>query len=496
MKRCLYGFLCILGMQYKYGKSKSNLVVSKPKEARADLWLSIVSEAESRGRRRPRRPGPPREDNVVVDEPYKDLKVEAVDFLIGENGKEHHTEQYDLTGSSAKLVLRRGSPFSVKIRFSRKFNLKEDNLRFTLSAGEDPQHGDGTLVNFSLTEKDLRGKWSAEMTEEKENEIKVKIQIPSECLVCQWDFKVEILEQKDGKPIVHLNKKIFPEEIYIIFNPWNKADTVYLEDENLRKEYVLNDDGAIWIGDSTRKRAWFFGQFEKNILDCTMYLLDYGDESMKTRGNSVLVSRKLSAVGNAPDEGGLLVGNWSGNYSGGTNPSKWVGSVKIMQQFWEKKFPVNFGQCWVFSGVTTTMCRAIGIPCRSVTNFSSAHDTNGSITIDRTFDIDGNSINVSGRKEGISNNSRNFHVWNEVWMRRPDIPNGKYDGWQAIDSTPQELSNNIFQCGPMPVAAIKEGHLSFNYDGPFIFAEVNADVVTWVIGRDGQKYLSDIDRQR
>ena len=46
MKRCLYGFLCILGMQYKYGKSKSKFFVSKPKEARADLWLSIISETE------------------------------------------------------------------------------------------------------------------------------------------------------------------------------------------------------------------------------------------------------------------------------------------------------------------------------------------------------------------------------------------------------------------------------------------------------------------
>ena len=46
MKRCLYGFLCILGMQYKYGKSKSELFVWKPKEARDDLWLSIISEVE------------------------------------------------------------------------------------------------------------------------------------------------------------------------------------------------------------------------------------------------------------------------------------------------------------------------------------------------------------------------------------------------------------------------------------------------------------------
>ncbi|KAK3086729.1 hypothetical protein FSP39_022591 [Pinctada imbricata] len=226
------------------------------------------------------------------------------------------------------------------------------------------------------------------------------------------------------------------------------TDTVYLEDKDLRQEYVLNDEGAIWVGDPTDYRTWSFGQ------------------------------------GNGFDNDGLLEGNWSGEYQGGTSPTKWRGSVKIMQQFWKTKAPVKYGQCWVFSGVLTTMCRAIGIPCRSITNYSSAHDTDRSITIDRVF-------NIEGVKE--SNDSTwNFHVWNEVWMRRPDIPKGKYDGWQAIDCTPQER----VQCGPMPVAAMKEGDLSYNYDGAFIFAEVNADIVTWVNGRDGQPYLSDIERQR
>lgn len=37
------------------------------------------------------------------------------------------------------------------------------------------------------------------------------------------------------------------------------------------------------------------------------------------------------------------------------------------------------------------------------------------------------------------NACRNFHVWNDVWMKRKDLPEG-FDGWQAIDSTPQEQS--------------------------------------------------------
>jgi hypothetical protein len=34
---------------------------------------------------------------------------------------------------------------------------------------------------------------------------------------------------------------------------------------------------------------------------------------------------------------------------------------------------------------------------------------------------------------------RNFHVWNESYFTRPDLPFG-YDGWQAHDATPQETS--------------------------------------------------------
>jgi len=37
---------------------------------------------------------------------------------------------------------------------------------------------------------------------------------------------------------------------------------------------------------------------------------------------------------------------------------------------------------------------------------------------------------------------RNFHVWNESWFKRPDLPAG-HDGWQAHDATPQETSEGM-----------------------------------------------------
>lgn len=39
-----------------------------------------------------------------------------------------------------------------------------------------------------------------------------------------------------------------------------------------------------------------------------------------------------------------------------------------------------------------SVCRALGIPCRSVTNFVSAHDTNSSLTVDKFFNDAGDEI--------------------------------------------------------------------------------------------------------
>lgn len=64
-----------------------------------------------------------------------------------------------------------------------------------------------------------------------------------------------------------------------------------------------------------------------------------------------------------------------------------------------------------------------GIPCRSVTNYVSAHDTSGTFTVDKFFDKDGNEV-PNGPDEDCYDSCWNFHVWNDVWMQRPDLPQG------------------------------------------------------------------------
>lgn len=52
------------------------------------------------------------------------------------------------------------------------------------------------------------------------------------------------------------------------------------------------------------------------------------------------------------------------------------------------------------------------------------------------------------------------------------------------------LPAGVYCCGPAPVKAIKEGDLQMQYDIPFVFAEVNADVVYWIVQSNGEQRKS------
>lgn len=119
------------------------------------------------------------------------------------------------------------------------------------------------------------------------------------------------------------------------------------------------------------------------------------------------------------------------------------------------------------------VARTLGIPSRIITNYSSAHDTQGSLTVDYFVDAEGKVL-----EEMNSDSIWNYHVWNEVWMDRPDI-GAEYGGWQAIDATPQEMSDDMYRCGPASVLAVKLGEILRPYDCDFLYSEVNADKVFW-----------------
>jgi transglutaminase 1 len=75
-------------------------------------------------------------------------------------------------------------------------------------------------------------------------------------------------------------------------------DAVYLEDEDLRREFVLNESGKVWMGSSRRPegKRWIFGQFDDVVLPATMYLLELSRLNHADRGNAVHMVRAISAV--------------------------------------------------------------------------------------------------------------------------------------------------------------------------------------------------------
>lgn len=426
-------------------------------------------------------------DNDVVDASAP-LKAVGVDFKPKFNAANHHCEKFELVNlKKSTPVIRRGGSFTIIVQFNKGADLKKNQVKLYFSFGSNPNAHSGTMAILLVTGKKMFDKsyekWDIRVEKQEGTKITLEVQVPVNAPVGVWRTAVEVTPNGDNTS----SKNILRHDTltYILFNPWNKHDDTYMSEEDYRQEYVLNDIGKIWVGSypSGHGRSWVYGQFDDVVLPACILLMERSGLRPEARGDPIRVSRAITRMVNSNDrDNGVLIGSWSGKYDDGTNPSEWTGSISIMEEYIMTKKSVRYGQCWVFAGVVNTVCRALGLPSRVVSNFNSAHDTNFSLTIDEYFDKKGEEIDgyrfTGNTPGGIGDSIWNFHVWNDVWMARPDLPPG-YGGWQAIDATPQEQSDGIFQCGPASHEAIRRGETEYKYDVPFVLAEVNADVVRW-----------------
>ena len=73
-------------------------------------------------------------------------------------------------------------------------------------------------------------------------------------------------------------------------------DTVYLDGEKELQEYVMNEVGLIWKN-LERSTPWEYSQFQEDILDCALYLMnDVGMTPATSRNDPVYICRVLSAT--------------------------------------------------------------------------------------------------------------------------------------------------------------------------------------------------------
>ncbi|XP_020029446.2 protein-glutamine gamma-glutamyltransferase E [Castor canadensis] len=413
------------------------------------------------------------------------LEFQNVNWQVAANRHAHHTDKF----SSKELIVRRGQSFNILIVCNRRLQSGE-RLDIIVSTGPYPSESARTKATFPVSSETSRGGWNAVLSANNDNVLTIAIVSPVNAPIGWYTMDIQISSNGSASS-AKLGKFI------LLFNPWLQTDDVFMSNQAERQEYVEEDSGIIYVGSTNRISmvGWNFGQFEEDILNISLSILDKSlnfrrdpATDVANRNDPKYVGRVLSAMINSNDDNGVLAGNWSGSYTGGRDPRNWNGSVEILKEWKKSGFrPVRYGQCWVFAGALNTVLRSLGIPSRVITNFNSAHDTDRNLSVDVYYDAMGNPLDKG------SDSIWNFHVWNEGWFVRTDL-GPSYNGWQVLDATPQERSQGVFQCGPASVNAVREGDVDKNYDMIFIFSEVNADRITWLYDtRNGTQKQNSLD---
>uniref|UniRef100_A0A3B4AC55 Transglutaminase-like domain-containing protein n=1 Tax=Periophthalmus magnuspinnatus TaxID=409849 RepID=A0A3B4AC55_9GOBI len=378
----------------------------------------------------------------------------------------HHTGMY----ITETLVVRRGDPIFLKLTFNRPVTA-QDNFQVQFRIGQSTfSKVSSSCVQTFFTHQGA---------------LMLQVTPAPNAVVGRYRVVVAVAL---ANGLQYTGPELQP-SLYLLFNPFNSRDTAFLESGH--EEYVMNDSGVIWIGslNSEYPRPWNYGQFEQGVLEACIYIMDKSQLPISDRGDPVKVVRMASAMINSQDDNGVLVGNWSEDFSMGKSPMFWTGSVQILQQYHSTGVPVSYAQCWVYAGVLNTFMRCLGLASRVITNFLSAHDNDGNLKTDLIFTSD-----MQPDSRHTRDSIWNYHCWNEVYLRRMDIPE-EFSGWQVIDSTPQETSDGNYRCGPASVKAIKIGKVCFPFDGRFIFAEVNSDVLYHTRDRYGKLSLQKVDKK-
>ena len=76
------------------------------------------------------------------------------------------------------------------------------------------------------------------------------------------------------------------------------GDSVWMENDGQKIEYVMNDSGKVYIGGyrNVRGRPWIYGQFDDCVLPAACLLLEMSGLPHSERGNPVKVARALASM--------------------------------------------------------------------------------------------------------------------------------------------------------------------------------------------------------
>ncbi|KYN29601.1 Hemocyte protein-glutamine gamma-glutamyltransferase [Trachymyrmex cornetzi] len=245
--------------------------------------------------------------NMMSEEP---LEIEAVHLYEKENAETHRTFNFEMVHQDPAIpVLRRGQTFHMALRFNREYVDETDIVRLLFSFGPNPNvlrgtRGVNTITNREAYLTDLEA-WGVRMVGAHGVDLSVEVRSPIDSPVGVWQLNVETTTLGRRKAP---NTYSYDKDIYLLFNPWLKEDLVYLEDEQLLDEYILNDVGKIWVGPwgSSRGREWVFGQFDACVLPACQLLLERSGIKAISRGDPVKMVRAISRIINSNDDKAMM----------------------------------------------------------------------------------------------------------------------------------------------------------------------------------------------
>lgn len=314
-------------------------------------------------------------------------------------------------------------------------------------------------------------------------EFLLEISIPKNAEIGTYEFRIDalvtVIPAASGRVPAIPVQKIFPKKVVILFNPWKANDTVYLADAKDRKEYIQNEDGNLVVGGPS-DFAWKYSQFDEVTLNALNYFLD--ETPFLDRTSPVDVTREIAGGCNWRDWGeGVLEGRWAATFPGGEKPFFWKSSKQVFEKWMSvgpPYSPVKYGQCWVFSGISTSLLRTAGIPARPVSAFLTAIDNSNPADGHVDFYYRYSPVTKKYyRNPALEIDSYwNYHVWTECWMKRPDLGGGS-DGWQVIDATSQAGGPGLTRIGPASREIIRAAAAppAGNYNAGFMWASALAD---------------------
>lgn len=166
----------------------------------------------------------------------------------------------------------------------------------TMGRGYGSRHGSrhGSMQNLASLAHEM-DRWDLSILRQDGNTITFQVHIPASAPVGVWNCWVQTnrFGQRDNRYDYKCD-----EDIYILFNPWCREDSVYMDNESSRKEYVYNDHGKLWCGTwrQPKGRKWIYGQFDDVVLPAVMYLLERSGLEHSERGNPIRVCRAISAM--------------------------------------------------------------------------------------------------------------------------------------------------------------------------------------------------------